>query len=247
MPIANFLIIGAAKAATTSLASLLMQHPDAIIARGKEPHFFAFPQLYRQGLGQYETLFSHHDGAKALGDASTSYSRIRQHPKVIERIRKDLRKPKIIYMVRHPIERIESAYVEQMTNPQNKGIESINEAIKRLPMMVDSSRYWETYSAYSKTFGAEAIQVIWFEDFVADPMEEFSRVCDFLEIDSTFKPDMDAANDNSRDKAINRVAKGEKLDANWNPAVLQQVVDTLQPDTSQFLQHFGKPVDYWSF
>lgn len=39
-PAPNFLIIGAAKCATTSLASLLEQHPEAGISRPKESHSF---------------------------------------------------------------------------------------------------------------------------------------------------------------------------------------------------------------
>jgi hypothetical protein len=38
----NFFIIGAAKAATTSLSSMLSVHPEAGIVRGKEPHFLIF-------------------------------------------------------------------------------------------------------------------------------------------------------------------------------------------------------------
>jgi hypothetical protein len=37
--IPNLLIIGAAKAATTTLAGMLCQHPQAGIVASKEPHF----------------------------------------------------------------------------------------------------------------------------------------------------------------------------------------------------------------
>ena len=39
MILPNFLIIGAAKCATSSLASLLDAHPQAAIIKGKESHF----------------------------------------------------------------------------------------------------------------------------------------------------------------------------------------------------------------
>lgn len=245
MPLPNFLIIGAAKAATTSLASLLMQHPQAIIVRGKEPHFFAYPHLYRLGLGHYETLFSHFAGESAIGDASTSYSRIRQHPKVIARIKKDLRNPGIIYMVRHPIERIESAYIEQMTNPQNAGIKSIGEAIQKLPMMVDSSRYWETFSAYSSEFGENNIKVVWFKDFTENPIDCFSDVCNFLNIDTDFVPALDQIKKNTRLDALGRVDADADVDTKWDAEQFGQVKSELESDTRQFLQHFKKPADYW--
>jgi hypothetical protein len=36
----NFLIIGAGKSGTTSLASQFAQHPEIFICPGKEPQFF---------------------------------------------------------------------------------------------------------------------------------------------------------------------------------------------------------------
>jgi hypothetical protein len=140
-PKPNFLIIGAAKAATTSLSSLLDQHPQAGIVRGKEPHFFSFDDRYLQGWKQYLRLYEHCSNRKAIGDASTSYSRIRYHPQAIERIKQHIPKAKIIYMVRHPLERMESAYVEQMCSPGTKVFSSINDAVRRQPMIIDSSRY----------------------------------------------------------------------------------------------------------
>ena len=149
----NFLIIGAAKCATTSMASSLDSHPEAMIVRGKEPHFFSYDDRYAKGIASYAERFDRYTNELAVGDASTSYSRLRQHPHVLRRLRLHLNSPKIIYMVRHPIERIESAYIEQMSQPHNRAIRSINEAVQKIPMMIDSSRYWETFNAYRSTFG----------------------------------------------------------------------------------------------
>src|SRR5277367_2845210 len=141
----NFFIIGAAKAATTSLSSLLGAHPQAGIVQGKEPHFFSYDQVYKLGWPKYLTLFKHCRDKKAIGDASTSYSRIRYHPSVVERIRAQVPEARIIYMVRHPLQRMESAYVEHLATPGGLVFASINDAVKRLPMIVDSSRYWEVF------------------------------------------------------------------------------------------------------
>src|SRR5277367_1155718 len=144
----NFFIIGAAKAATTSLSSLLGSHPQAAIVKGKEPHFFSYEHFYRLGWEKYLKLYSHCYREKAIGDASTSYSRIRYHPDVVERIQKHVPDAKIIYMVRHPLKRMESAYVEHLASPGGQVFLSINDAIRQQPMIVDSSRYWEVFDAY---------------------------------------------------------------------------------------------------
>ena len=164
----NFIIIGAAKSATTSLVSLLRQHPDAGIVKGKEPHFFSYDEQYSLGWEFYQSLYNHcKKNVIAYGDASTSYSRIRYYPNVIQRIKHHVPDVKIIFMVRHPIDRIESAYVQYlgyqvgesdgrdavMNNP-------ISEVVLRQPMIVDSSRYWEVFDAYRQHFPEENIKIV---------------------------------------------------------------------------------------
>ncbi len=241
----NFLIIGAAKSATTSLASLLDNHPEASISRPKEPHFFSMDDRYQAGWLQYLSLFSHCGNEIAIGDASTSYSRIRYYPKVFERLDSYLKDPKIIYMVRHPIRRIESAYVEQMTLARHSPIKSISEAVERVPMMVDSSRYWEVYSAYRDHYSESQIKVVWFEDYVSEQSKVFSEVCQFLGIDSEVLPAQDKEVSNTREDAIARVGDPAVIDTRWNPKTLGNVKNVLADDTSRFLTHFDRPLEYW--
>ena len=245
MTLPNFLIIGAAKCATTSLASLLDAHPQAAIVRDKEPHFFSYNKLYRLGIEAYKKHYEHCTNEIAIGDASTSYSRIRQHPKTISRIKLHLGNPKIIYMVRHPIERIESAYIEQMTNRGNHRITSINEAVEKLPMMIDSSRYWETYDAYRKAFGSKQIKVVWFEEYSENLSVVYNKICEFLNVDNSIGPNPNKENTNSRSSSKQRIPTNSQLSANWNPQVLKSIKKTLENDNQKFLTHFKKPLDYW--
>ena len=128
----NFLIIGAAKAATTALSSMLDAHPEAAIVKGKEPHFFSHDRAYSMGWERYQELYRHCDGKLAVGDASTSYSRLRHHPDTISRIRKHVPDVKIIYMVRHPLDRMVSAYVERLATPGTGQVfEFINHAVRQ--------------------------------------------------------------------------------------------------------------------
>ena len=95
----DFLIIGAPKAATTTLSVMLREHPDVAFARIKEPHFFSNPNQFALGWSWYRSLFEHRQPGQILGEASTSYSRIRRYPKVARRIQRYLPDVKIIYMV----------------------------------------------------------------------------------------------------------------------------------------------------
>ena len=245
----NFFIIGAAKAATTSLSSLLEQHPQAAIVQGKEPHFFSYDHLYALGWHRYLELFKHCGGKKAIGDASTSYSRIRYHGAVADRIRKHVPNAKIIYMVRHPLKRMESAYVEHLCTPGGMLASSINDAIRRQPMIVDSSRYWEVFDAYRQRFGESTIKIVWFEEYTADTTAVFQDICRFLEIDDTVIPAFERERTNSRDAAGERLARHGRgdlaINTTWDEATRLWVISQIREDNTRFLAHFGKPQDYW--
>jgi hypothetical protein len=244
----NFFIIGAPKAATTSLSSLLGAHPQAGIAKGKEPHFFSIPHIYRQGWNEYLKQFSHCDRQQAVGDASTSYSRIRYFPLTIERIHKHVPEAKIIYQVRHPVKRMESAYFEHLCT-NRRVFSSINDAVRRQSMLLDSSRYWEVFDAYRQVFGESRIKIVWFEEYVKDQTKVFKDVCQFLKIDSSLPPSLDVEDTNSRNNAPARMARlgrqNVKIDTEWEPDTRQWVIDELRDDNCRFLSHFGRPLDYW--
>jgi len=244
----NFLIIGAAKAATTTLASLLMQHPQAGVVPIKEPHYFSMRHAM-WSWEQYLSLFQPCVGKLAIGDASTSYSRLRYHPGVVERIRSRLPDVKIIYMVRHPLERMESAYIEHAASTKSQAFASINEAVRQKPMIVDSSRYWEVYSAYREAFGEARVKVIWFEPFIRDTPAVFAGVCRFLGIDPTLAPPQSVPRQNRRAEAVPRMRRlgrsGFEPDLAWDEATRLEVIAAIREDNVRFLKHFGKPADYW--
>jgi hypothetical protein len=245
----NFFIIGAAKAATTSLSSLLALHPQAAIVQTKEPHFFSYDHVYNLGWERYLNLYSHCRDQKAIGDASTSYSRIRYHKAVIERIKRHVPEARIIYMVRHPLERMESAYVEHACSPASHVFASVNDAVRQQPMIVDSSRYWEVFDAYRQKFGESKIKIVWFEEYTADTVAVFKDVCRFLEIDDSVIPDFERERTNSREEASTRLARVGRsnvvLNTTWDEKVRLWVLDQIREDNCRFLSHFGRQRNHW--
>ena len=61
----NFIIIGSAKSATTTLATVLSQHPEIQISASMEPKFFG--RKYRHGWEWYEQQFSGGEHAACVG------------------------------------------------------------------------------------------------------------------------------------------------------------------------------------
>jgi hypothetical protein len=245
----NFFIIGAAKCATTSLSSLLEAHPQAAMVQNKEPHYFSRDENYKLGWAKYLSLFSHCTGQKAIGDASTSYSRIRYHKSTVERIKRHVPNARIIYMVRHPLERMESAYVENLCTAGSPLFASINDMVKRQPMIVDSSRYWEVFDAYRQKFDESRIKIVWFEEYIANTTAVFQDVCRFLEIDDSVVPDSQRERTNSRENAIIRMAKIGRfnlpINTTWDEEVRRWVIDQIRDDNCRFLDHFRRPRNYW--
>lgn len=245
----NFFIIGAPKAGTTSLASLLRRHPQAGIVDGKEANFFSYDQCYARGWARYLTLFSECSGKKAIGDASTSYCRIRYHPLTLARMREHVPAAKIIYMARHPLQRMESGYIETLCTPAGAGLNSVNDAVRTRPMIVDSSRYWEVFDAYRQKFEESRIKVIFFEEYIANQTAAFQDVCRFLEIDDTVAPDFSREMTNSRQVNFPRMAtvgrKPEQINTAWDEQTRQWVINQIREDNLCFLAHFGRPKDYW--
>ena len=67
----NFIIIGSAKSATTTLATVLSQHPEIQISASMEPKFFG--RNYRRGWEWYGQQFSGGEHCRLRGEASTTY------------------------------------------------------------------------------------------------------------------------------------------------------------------------------
>ena len=75
----NFLVTGAAKSGTTSLAQYLRAHPQAYVP-GFEPHYFTAERRWKLGQAWYESQFAAAGNAVAVGEKSARYSRYRGVP-----------------------------------------------------------------------------------------------------------------------------------------------------------------------
>lgn len=106
MSLPNLIVPGAAKSGTSSLHKSLRQHPDVFMSPKKEPHFFSYePSASRERC--YRELFERGGGVRVRGESSTSYMVI---PAVPGRIARALERPKFIFILRNPVDRVASHY-----------------------------------------------------------------------------------------------------------------------------------------
>lgn len=177
----NLFVIGAHKAGTTSVCEFLAAHPDVFFSSPKEPGFFTVPKRQKRGWSWYCSLFAEAEGYAVVAEGSTTHSMVGIYPQIVEQLSNLNPNARILYLVRHPLRRAESHWM-QWSDMDIAMPSSFNRAVREEPAILDSSLYWKQIDAYRTVFGDERILVLFFEDFVADPVGVMRRVFNFLGI-----------------------------------------------------------------
>jgi hypothetical protein len=175
----NLLIVGSPKCGTTSLHHYLDAHPEISMSEVKELDFFADEEIWRRGLDWYRTNFP--VDLPVRGESSTAYTRGVVAELAAQRISEALGTPKIIYLVRDPIERIRSDYHQHRTaGVDRRDIETaLAEPDNRY---VEASRFGSRIAPYVALMGRENVLVETQEDLLADRRGTLGRIFRFLEV-----------------------------------------------------------------
>jgi len=199
----KFIIVGAARAGTTSLYYYLQQHQQIFLSKPKEPCFFAFPgHDGRFGHESHQIVTDPHSYqalfAKALpgqirGEATALY--LYHHVDVIQNIYRyhpEPRSCKIIIILRNPIDRAFSQYMMlvrdgrehlDFENAVQAEEERMHLAYHSDFFYVDRGRYFNQVKDYLEHF--DKVQTLYFDDLVSRPLCTVEKVMIFLEIDSS--------------------------------------------------------------
>ncbi len=193
------LIIGAMKSGTTTIYDYLKRHPEIATGRWKEPGFFAFEEKWALGFDWYEALFSFDPARHRYAlDGSTDYTK---HPfckDVVERLKASApRRFKLIYIMRHPLRRIEShaQHTERTRReigqcPSPRKTHSLDAGVS--PVSLAISRYAYQLDWYAEYFDKGELLLLTLEQLIRDPRAVYARICQFLDIAPLPLPD-DAA------------------------------------------------------
>ncbi len=210
-PPPQFLIVGAPKCGTTSMAQYLNQHPDVFVIRG-EPHFFGTDLAYnspRLTPAQYQALCRDTGGKTVCGDRSTWYLFSRNAAREIHAHNPDAL---IIAMLRNPAEMLHSLHAHHFQRGLRDDIEALEEALaaeperrlgKRIPANVrfpeslyysEIPRFSEQLQRYFDLFGRARVRIILFDDLKRTPERIYADTLRFLGVDPAFKPDLGVHN-----------------------------------------------------
>lgn len=205
----DFVIIGAARCATTSLYAYLRQHPEVFMSPEKETDFFSLGDLpasevplaasaYRARTREtYEALFRGAGSARAVGEASPTYL---FYPRSAARMQQTIPDAKVICILRDPIERAYSHYALA----RKMGFEVLSDFGAAAAAEDDrwlhdrsmrftylrASLYHEGLLEYYKRLARDQILVLLFADFAADPVGTMRTIHEFVGVDPRFTPDV---------------------------------------------------------
>jgi Sulfotransferase domain len=177
----NFLVIGAAKAGTTSLYHYLRAHPQVFMAETKELNFFVETDGWAKGTSWYERQFDGAGAAVAVGEASPNYSKYPLFPGVPQRIARLIPEVRLIYLVRHPVERFRSGYLDEVRRGRQRN--PIESTLDSNPGYLAASRYAMQIEQYLEHFPRDQLLVITSEDLKRQRAATMGVVHRFLGVD----------------------------------------------------------------
>jgi hypothetical protein len=184
----HFLIIGAQKAGTTSLYHYLGTHPDIFASPVKETKYFLNPKPTTEDTNKYRALFSQRMTESQVFEASPHYTQYPRYSGVPHRIHAGLPDVRLIYILRHPIERIYSHYLFRLSSTDAREHRNFDEAVKANPIYVNTSSYHLQLNQYLQVFPKSRILILLFEELLQDPHATLRRVFGFLDVDPSFVP-----------------------------------------------------------
>ena len=231
----HFLGLGTQKGGTTSLQKLLEQHPGVYLPPCKEVHYFS--QHADQPARWYAAHYRDARRGQQRGDITPFYL---FHPDVPARIRALLPRPKMIVLLRDPVERA----LSQMFHARRHGFEDLKvaDALAAEPERLASgsaysfqkhsyvarSRYLEQLDRYEALFPRRQLLVLKSEDLFNNTERVWNSIQQFLNLEPIPLP-----------MALPKANAGSGEAADVAPTVRAQLRDALSSTASGVKQRYG--------
>lgn len=188
----NFLVAGIMKSGTTFLDTRLRNHPQIkMLERSMSYSFFDNDEIYIKGKKFYQNLFKDYDFDKYIVGQTSADCAFNKNS--IKRIKELIPDCKLIFILRHPIDRINSLYWHQVSMGREfysieKAIEKENYRTKKNYYSykhysyLSRSQYARQFDIIYKHFKKKNVLVIPFEDVVKNQLKFFNIIFKFLNV-----------------------------------------------------------------
>jgi len=188
----NTLICGVTKGGTTTLWGYFREHPQALVARRKEVHFFDYESHYARGLAFYAREFRGYTGQVAIVDATPSYYLL---PEVSRRIHTVLPQARLIFIFRNPLDHTYSNFWMGYAN--GRPGDSFDEAIRRPEnrYLLAGSFYADAIERYLQLFSRGQLLLLLTDELRSNPADVRRRCYAHAGIASNYVPSGKPAHD----------------------------------------------------
>lgn len=228
----HFIVIGAMKAGTTTLFELLAQHPALCrtwvelpgVSFTKEINYFL--HLYRKSHTSvdYDWRFPFDATRHAWTlDVSPGYAKWPRSKGVPERIASLGGETKLAYILRDPVDRIESHFAHML---YHRG------EIKSMQHCIRTSRYAWQLDQFMGHVDRDDVLLLDFEELQRDPAAILAKICDFLGI--------------ARVTSHSKVHNTRGVDFRLDPEKRKKLTTVLRPDVKRLFNAYGfTPAETW--
>lgn len=174
------LIIGSQKCGTTSLFNYLAQHPQIAPSRRKEANFFVNDEYWNRGFDWYHSLWQWNPARHRTAlEASPRYTGSQElSVKAASRMSSIGEQLKLIYIMRNPIDKIDSARQQGYYQGWLKAASLDSVSLD----LIEGARYAKQIDEYAQRFELEHLLLLQLEDLNRQPQDCLQQVCQFLEL-----------------------------------------------------------------
>lgn len=180
----NLVVIGAAKAGTTSLHYYLGLHPQIFMSRAKELRFFT--DDHRHDVAWYREQFRAGRDRPVRGETSPQYTSFPRYRGVPARMHALLPDAKLIYVVRDPFARLYSHFVFTTPDDRVADLDGALEPLETNQYVAESRQCWQL-EQYLPYYPLARILVVGAEELRHSRAATLARIFAFLDVDASFR------------------------------------------------------------
>lgn len=253
MSLPTFVIPGAQKCGTSSLAATLRRHPEVFVTAEKELHYFDRDD--REGLDSYAEHFTPGPQHRTWGEATPAYL---YDAEARRRMCEALPETRMIVILRDPVKRAYSHFwhsrrismerldFEAAIEAEPERLARGNPQAWRHKSYVDRGHYIEQLEALTALHDPDLVHVMLFEDLTGDRVPALRRVFEFLGVDTG---PAETIEEQWKNPAQVKQDDGTKVRATYppmDPDTRKRLVEHFRPYNDRLAKWLGRDLSTWN-
>lgn len=235
----TFIVIGAHKAATTSLHYYFKQHPEIYVIPNKGTDILA--QHYIESVEDASDYLEQYQSATdetALGEISSVYLHA---SKAAERIQNLFPDVKIIAILRNPAERAYSHVFHRRTYTKQE-LQDLQSILLHSKKFLQPGFYYSHLQKYFDVFPENQIKIFLYDEIVNSQSKFFKDIFNFIGVNPNFEPSVQERYHKGKVN-INGVTRKSLNWLNSHPQIKNILKISLKPISAELIQLTQKKME----